>query len=165
MIRTEEFSGIPVFYLQTCSLWMSFGVYVTGLLFETASIVSFLLIAHGYSITSERLSVPERRAMAVLGCVFYLILVGHRASIPYFSVLLALDYLLIFFVIFNHITQNLSLLHDQLNYIEDEDVQEMHDAVYTKYLMFKKFKDAMNIVAIRVLFFRSSRAFKSLATP
>lgn len=65
---------------------MSFGVYVTGLLFETASIVSFLLIAHGYCITSERLSIPERRAMAVLGGVFYLILVGHRASIPYFSV-------------------------------------------------------------------------------
>lgn len=74
------------FYFQTCSLWMSFGVYVTGLLFETASIVSFLLIAHGYCITSERLSVPERRVMAVLGFVFYLILVGHRASMPYFSV-------------------------------------------------------------------------------
>ncbi|KVI05965.1 Transmembrane receptor, eukaryota [Cynara cardunculus var. scolymus] len=105
------------FYYQTCSLWMSFGVYVTGLLFETASIVSFLLISHGYCITSERLSVPERRAMAVLGCVFYLIL-------------------------------NLSLLSEQLNFIEDEDVQEMHDAVYTKYLMFKKFRGAMHIVAI-----------------
>ncbi|MFS7906205.1 hypothetical protein Hanom_Chr01g00056561 [Helianthus anomalus] len=115
---------------------MSFGVYVTGLLFETASIMSFLLIAHGYCITSERLSVPERRAMAVIGCVYYLILVGHRASIPYFSILLMLDYLLIFFVIFNHINQNLSLLREQLNYIEDEDIQEMHDAVYTKYLMF-----------------------------
>ncbi|KAI3759701.1 hypothetical protein L6452_07710 [Arctium lappa] len=136
------------FYYQTCSLWMSFGVYVTGLLFETASIVSFLLISHGYCITSERLSVPERRAMAVLGCVFYLILVGHRASIPYFSFLLVLDYLLIFFVIFNHITQNLSLLSEQLNFIEDEDVQEMHDAIYTKYLMFKKFRGAMHIVAI-----------------
>ncbi|KAL7606741.1 uncharacterized protein LOC111900836 [Lactuca sativa] len=136
------------FYYQTCSLWMSFGVYVTGLLFETASIISFLLIAHGYSITSERLSIPERRAMAVLSCVFYLILVGHRASIPYFSILLVLDYLLIFFVIFHHITQNLSLLRHQLTFIEDEDVQEMHDAVYTKYLMFKKFKGAMHIVAI-----------------
>ncbi|XP_076929147.1 uncharacterized protein LOC143593382 [Bidens hawaiensis] len=136
------------FYFQACSLWMSFGVYVTGLLFETASIMSFLLFAHGYCITSERLSVPEHRAMAVLGCVYYLILVGHRASIPYFSILLMLDYLLIFFVIFNHITQNLSLLREQLNYIEDEDIQEMHDAVYTKYLMFKKFKGAMHIVAI-----------------
>ncbi|KAM0032078.1 putative transmembrane protein GPR107/GPR108 [Helianthus debilis subsp. tardiflorus] len=136
------------FYFQTCSLWMSFGVYVTGLLFETASVMSFLLIAHGYCITSERLSVPERRAMAVIGCVYYLILVGHRASIPYFSILLMLDYLLIFFVIFNHINQNLSLLREQLNYIEDEDIQEMHDAVYTKYLMFKKFKGAMHIVAI-----------------
>ncbi|GJW09298.1 putative lung seven transmembrane receptor, partial [Tanacetum coccineum] len=73
------------FYFQTYSLWMSFGVYATGLLFETASIVSFLLIPHGYCITSERLSVPERRAIAVIGCVFYLILVGQRASIPYFS--------------------------------------------------------------------------------
>lgn len=65
---------------------MSFGVYVTGVLFQTASLVSFLLISHGYCIMCERLSVPERRATAALGCVFYLILVGHRASIPYFSV-------------------------------------------------------------------------------
>ncbi|KAI7752017.1 hypothetical protein M8C21_009198, partial [Ambrosia artemisiifolia] len=43
---------------------------------------------------------------------------------------------------------NLSLLREQLNYIEDEDIEEMHDAVYTKYLMFKKFKGAMHIVAI-----------------
>lgn len=61
---------------------MSFGVYVTGSLSETASIVSFLLIAHGYCIISERLSVPEHRAMAVIGCVFYLILLGHRTPIP-----------------------------------------------------------------------------------
>ncbi|GJR81620.1 putative RNA-directed DNA polymerase, partial [Tanacetum coccineum] len=78
-------AGYSCFYFQTYSLWMSFGVYATGLLFETASIVSFLLIPHGYCITSERLSVPERRAIAVIGCVFYLILVGQRAFIPYFS--------------------------------------------------------------------------------
>lgn len=74
------------FYFQTCSLWISFGVYVTGILFQTASFVSFFLISHGYCIMCERLSVPERRTMAALGCVFYLILVGHRASVPYFTV-------------------------------------------------------------------------------
>lgn len=65
---------------------MSFGVYVTGVIFQTASFVSFLLIAHGYCIMCERLSVTERRTTASLGCVFYLTLVGYRASVPYFSV-------------------------------------------------------------------------------
>ncbi|KAM7483772.1 hypothetical protein LguiB_008355 [Lonicera macranthoides] len=136
------------FYLQICSLWMSFGVYVTGVLFQTASLVSFLLISHGYCIMCERLSVPERRATAALGCVFYLILVGHRASIPYFSVLLVLNYSFSFYVIFRHISQNLLVLREQLSFIEVEDVQSMRDAVYTKYIMFKKFRGAMQVVAV-----------------
>lgn len=74
------------FYLHVCSLWMSFGVFVTGVLFQTATFVSFLLISHGYCITCELLSVAERRRTATFGCVFYLTLIGYRTSIPYFSV-------------------------------------------------------------------------------
>ncbi|KAL5756013.1 hypothetical protein ACOSP7_020439 [Xanthoceras sorbifolium] len=136
------------FHLQICSLWMSFGVYVTGVLFQTASFVSFLLISHGYCIMCERLSVTERRTTAALGCVFYLTLVGYRASVPYFTVLLLLNYLVSFYIIFHHISQNLSVLREQLAFIEDEDVQAMYDAVYTKYIMFKKFQGAMQIVAM-----------------
>ncbi|KAL5822798.1 hypothetical protein ACOSQ4_020698 [Xanthoceras sorbifolium] len=136
------------FHLQICSLWMSFGVYVTGVLFQTASFVSFLLISHGYCIMCERLSVIERRTTAALGCVFYLTLVGYRASVPYFTVLLLLNYLVSFYIIFHHISQNLSVLREQLAFIEDEDVQAMYDAVYTKYIMFKKFQGAMQIVAM-----------------
>ncbi|XP_015894575.2 uncharacterized protein LOC107428537 [Ziziphus jujuba] len=136
------------FYLEICSLWMSFGVYVTGVLFETASFVSFLLISHGYCITCERLSVTERRTTAALGCVFYLTLVGYRASVPYFSVLLLVNYFINFYMIFHHISQNLLALREQLSFIEDEDVHAMHDAVYTKYIMFKKFQGAMQIVAV-----------------
>ncbi|KAH9714207.1 hypothetical protein WN944_021993 [Citrus x changshan-huyou] len=136
------------FHLQICSLWMSFGVYVTGILFQTASFVSFLLISHGYCIMCERLSVTERRSTAALGCVFYLTLVGYRASVPYFTVLLLFNYFISFYVIFHHISQNLAVLREQLAFIEDEDVQAMHDAVYTKYIMFKKFQGAMQIVAM-----------------
>ncbi|XP_010249579.1 PREDICTED: uncharacterized protein LOC104592096 [Nelumbo nucifera] len=136
------------FNLQTCSLWMSFGVYITGVLFQTASFVSFLLISHGYCIMSERLSVPERRTTATLGCIFYLTLVGYRASVPYFRVLLLLNYFISFYVIFYHISQNLLVLREQLNFIEDEDIRVMHDAVHAKYTMFKKFQGAMQIVAM-----------------
>lgn len=136
------------FYLETCSLWMSFGVYVTGVLFQTASFVSFLLISHGYCIMCERLSVNERRTTASLACVFYLTLVGYRASVPYFSVLLLFNYLITFYVIFHHTSQNLLVLREQLSVIADEDVHTMHDAVYTKYIMFKKFQGAMQIVAL-----------------
>lgn len=127
---------------------MSFGVYVTGVLFQTASFVSFMLISHGYCITCERLSVTERRTTAALGCVFYLTLVGYRASVPYFTVLLLLNYIISFYVIFHHISRNLVVLREQLTFIEDEDVQSMRDAVYAKYKMFKKFQGAMLIVAM-----------------
>ncbi|KAA8541764.1 hypothetical protein F0562_022916 [Nyssa sinensis] len=136
------------FNLHTCSLWMSFGVYVTGVLFQTVSFVSFLLISHGYCITCERLSVPERRTTAALGCVFYLTLVGYRASVPYFSVLLLLTYFIAFCVIFRHISKNLKILREQLNFIEDEDVEAMHHAVYTKYVIFKKFQGVIPILAV-----------------
>lgn len=136
------------FYIQTCSLWMSFGVYVTGVLFQTASVVSFLLISHGYCIMSEHLSVTERRTTASIGCIFYLTLVGYRASIPYFSVLLLLNYFISFYVIFHHIYQNILVLQEQLSFILEEDVQAMHDAIRMKYKMFKKFQAIMQIVAM-----------------
>ncbi|CAI8608816.1 unnamed protein product [Vicia faba] len=75
-----------IFPLLACSLWMSFGVYVTGVLFQTAAFVSFLLISHGYCIMCEHLSLNERRSTAALACVFYLTLVGYKASVPYFTV-------------------------------------------------------------------------------
>lgn len=74
------------FYHHVCSLWISFGVYVTGILFQTVTFVSFLLISNGYCIMCERLSIQERRITAALGCIFYLTHVGYRASVPYFSV-------------------------------------------------------------------------------
>ncbi|KAL5062506.1 hypothetical protein RYX36_024243, partial [Vicia faba] len=73
------------FNFQACSLWMSFGVYVTGVLFQTAAFVSFLLISHGYCIMCEHLSLNECRSTAALACVFYLTLVGYKASVLYFT--------------------------------------------------------------------------------
>ncbi|XP_058074233.1 uncharacterized protein LOC131222983 [Magnolia sinica] len=135
------------FNLQICSLWMSFGVFVTGVLFQTASFVSFLLISHGYCIMCERLSVSERRTTAALGCALYLTLIGYKASIPYFTVLMLFNYFISFYVIFRHTARNLLVLREQLSFVEDEDVQEMHDAMHTKYTMFKKFQGAMQIIA------------------
>ncbi|KAH6758828.1 transmembrane protein [Perilla frutescens var. frutescens] len=136
------------FYSNVCSLWMSFGVYIMGVLFQTCAFVSFFLISHGYCITCHRLSLSERRTMAVLASVFYLTLVGYRASVPYFSLLLLINYVILFYVIFNHVSQNINALSDQLRFINNQDVQAMHDAVYTKYIMFKKFQGAMQIVAV-----------------
>lgn len=136
------------FNLHTCSLWMSFGVYVTGVFFQTAAFVSFLLISHGYCIMCERLSLPERRSAAVLGCAFYLTLVGYGASVPYFSVLLILNYLASFYLIFHHISRNLIVLREQLTFTADEDVYLMRNAVFAKYILFKKFQAAMRIMVL-----------------
>ncbi|GAB4850234.1 hypothetical protein Ancab_029530 [Ancistrocladus abbreviatus] len=136
------------FYVEICSLWMSFGVYITGVLFQTASFVSYLLISHGYCIMCENLSVHEKRTTAALGCLFYLTLVGYKASVPYFTVLLLLNYIISFSVIFHHISQNLLALQEQLSVIEDDDIRAMHDAVYSKYIMFKKFQVAMQLIVV-----------------
>ncbi|KAJ8452086.1 hypothetical protein Cgig2_016667 [Carnegiea gigantea] len=146
--RKQPYVRYSCFYSQVCSLWMSFGVYITGVLFQTASFVSFLLIAHGYCIMCEHLSIRERRITAALGCIFYLTIVGYRASVPYFTALLLLNYFISFSVIFHHISQNLLSLREQLNIIEDDDIQAMRDAVRTKYVMFKKFRVAMQLVAL-----------------
>ncbi|KAI8017256.1 hypothetical protein LOK49_LG04G02736, partial [Camellia lanceoleosa] len=122
---------------------------------QTTSFVSFLLISHGYCIMCERLSVAERRTTAALGCAFYLTLVGYRASVPYFSVLLLLNYIVSFYLIFHHISRNLLVLKEQLAFIEDEDVHLMHDAIHTKYIMFKKFQGAMQITAMAEFMIRS----------
>ncbi|KAL6006124.1 hypothetical protein ACLOJK_040170 [Asimina triloba] len=63
------------------------------------------------------------------------------------TVLLLLNYLISFYVIFRRTQRNLFVLREQLSVIEDEAIQTMHDAVYTKYTMFKKFQGAMQIVA------------------
>ncbi|KAG0456012.1 hypothetical protein HPP92_023800 [Vanilla planifolia] len=134
--------------LQICSLWMSFGVYVTGILFQTASFMSFMLISHGYCITYERLSLPERRMTAVLGCGLYLTLVGYKTAIPYFAVFVLLNYSISFYLIFRQISQNLLVLRQQLCLIEDEGAQSMHNTLRLKYTMFKKFQGTMQIVAV-----------------
>ncbi|XP_039047819.1 uncharacterized protein LOC120188451 [Hibiscus syriacus] len=115
---------------------------------KIVSFVSFLLISYGYCITCERLCVTEPRTTTAIGCVFYSTLVGYRAFVPYFKVLLLLNYMISFYVIFHHISQNLLLLLEQLTYIEDEEVQLMRDAVYMKYRMLKKFLGAMQIVTV-----------------
>lgn len=51
--------------------------------------------------------------------------------------LLLLNYFISFSVIFHHISQNLLFLREQLSVIEDDDVRAMHDAVRSKYVMFK----------------------------
>ena len=68
-----------------------------------------------------------------------------RFHLPWFSipasyliqVLLLLNYFISFYVIFHHIYQNLLALQEQLSFIMEEDVQAMHDAILTKYKMFK----------------------------
>ncbi|XP_031478384.1 uncharacterized protein LOC116249295 isoform X2 [Nymphaea colorata] len=136
------------FNLQTCSLWVSFGVFVTGICFRMACFVSFLLISHGYCIMSERLSVVEWRLTASIGFSLYLALVGYKSELPYFTVLLLLIYFMSFYLIFLHISQNLLVLRQQLNFLQYEDIDIIHDAVHTKYMMFTKFRRAMLTIVV-----------------
>ena len=48
-----------------------------------------------------------------------------------------LNYVITFYVIFHHTSQNLMILREHLSFIEDEDIHAMHEAVYAKYTMFK----------------------------
>ncbi|GFZ11778.1 hypothetical protein Acr_23g0001630 [Actinidia rufa] len=151
--RNEAYRPLAGLYLAFTAIWFvstcswTLNTYKSRH-FQTASFVSFLLISLGYCIVCERLSVSERRTIAALGCAFYLTLVGYRASVPYFSVFLLLNYLVSFYMIFHHTYRNLLVLREQLAFIEDEDVHLMHNAVHAKYVMFKKFQVAMQIIAV-----------------
>jgi hypothetical protein len=61
-------------------------VFVARIFFETACFSAFLLIAHGYCIMHEQLSVRDRRSIAALGSLLYLILTGYKSAVPQFSV-------------------------------------------------------------------------------
>ncbi|KAF8675720.1 hypothetical protein HU200_047202 [Digitaria exilis] len=135
-------------HLQTCSLWMSFGAYVTGILFQTASFVSFMLISHGYCIMCERLSIRERRTTAVLGCLLYLSLIGYKAAVPYFTVFLLINYFASFYIIFRRTSQNLIVLQEQLSFVEEEEIHSLHGTLNTKYTMFKRFQGTMQVAAV-----------------
>ncbi|KAI4331253.1 hypothetical protein MLD38_029455 [Melastoma candidum] len=140
------------FYLDRCSLWMSFGVYVTGMLFKTASLVCFLLISHGYCITSDRLPLNKRRSTVALGGLFYLTLVGYRSSVPLFSLLLMINYLILLYIISVGVLHNIVILREQLTGpFEEDDVDSMADPAYIKYSMFRKFYGATHIIAIAEL--------------
>jgi hypothetical protein len=71
---------------RTCSFWVAFGVFLTRIFFETAYFVAFLLIAHGYCIMHEQLAIQERRTIAGLASLLYLILTGYKAAVPQFAV-------------------------------------------------------------------------------
>ncbi|XP_057864919.1 uncharacterized protein LOC131072698 isoform X2 [Cryptomeria japonica] len=130
-------------HLSMCSFWVAFGIFVTRIFLETACFVAFLLISHGYCIMHEQLSISERRSIAGMVSLLYLTLTGYKAAVPQFSVFMMLIYLLMLYVIFLHLSKNIAFLREQLRNIEDDGVQVMHTAVYTKYSMFKKFKAAM----------------------
>ncbi|KAL5674073.1 hypothetical protein ACJX0J_018379, partial [Zea mays] len=134
--------------LQTCSLWMSFGAYVAGVLFQTASFVCFVLISHGYCIVCERLSIRERRTTAALGCLLYLSLIGYKAAVPYFTAILLVNYFASFYVIFRRTSQNLVALQEQLSLVEEEGIHSLHGALNTKYTMFKRFQGTMQVAAV-----------------
>ncbi|KAG0581040.1 hypothetical protein KC19_4G219800 [Ceratodon purpureus] len=134
--------------LSTCSFWVAFGVFVSRIFFETACFIAFLLIAHGYCVMHEQLSVSERRGIAGLASLLYLTLTGYKAAVPQFAVLVVLIYALLLYVIMIHIARNLSMLKEQLQQIQDEGVHMMHTAVYTKYTMFKKFQRAMLMIVV-----------------
>jgi hypothetical protein len=72
--------------LSTCSFWVAFGVFVSRIFFETACFIAFLLIAHGYCVMHEQLSVSERRAIAGLASLLYLTLTGYKAAVSQFAV-------------------------------------------------------------------------------
>ncbi|BFI25728.1 hypothetical protein MPTK2_1g23790 [Marchantia polymorpha subsp. ruderalis] len=134
--------------LSSCSFWVAFGVFVSRIFFETACFIAFLLISHGYCIMHEQLSIAERRSIAGLASLLYLTLTGYKAAVPQFAVLVVLIYLVMLYVIFLHVSRNLTVLREQLQHIQDEGVHMMHTAISTKYTMFKKFQGAMLMMVV-----------------
>eukprot|EP00850_Spirogloea_muscicola_P013997 SM000098S25077 [mRNA] locus=s98:64646:67548:- [translate_table: standard] len=134
--------------LSTCSFWIAFGVFVSRIFFETAAFVCFLLIAHGYCVTHEQLSLADRRNIAGLASLLYLTLTGYKASVPQFAVLVLVIYCVLLGVIFQHAARNAALLREQLQQLEADGIAAMHAAVHTKYCMFRRFQAALVVMVM-----------------
>jgi hypothetical protein len=72
--------------LSTCSFWVAFGVFVSRIFLETTCVISYLLVAHGYCIIQEQLSLTDRRCIAGLTFLVYLTLTGYKSGIEQFCV-------------------------------------------------------------------------------
>ena len=62
---------------------------MSRIFFETTCFIAFLLIAHGYCVMHEQLSLSERRGIAGLASLLYLTLTGYKAAVPQFAVSLS----------------------------------------------------------------------------
>jgi hypothetical protein len=146
--------------LSTCSFWVAFGVFVSRIFLETTCVISYLLVAHGYCIIQEQLSLTDRRRIAGLTFLVYLTLTGYKSGIEQFCVLVMLMYLVLLCVIMAHISHNLVMLQEHLEHIEAEVGQRWHTGAYAMLVMFKKFRRAVALmVAAKLMMLSQGERF------
>jgi hypothetical protein len=61
-------------------------VFVARIFSELSCVISFLLIAHGYCIVHDQLSLTNCRRIGGLSFLVYLTLTGYKSGIQQFSV-------------------------------------------------------------------------------
>ena len=73
---------------------------------EIACFVAFLLISHGYYIMHEQQFTSERPTIAGLVSLLYLTLTGYKVATPQFVAFVMLIYLLMLYMIIQHLSRN-----------------------------------------------------------
>ncbi|EPS59503.1 hypothetical protein M569_15302, partial [Genlisea aurea] len=135
------------FYTRICSLWLSFGVYITGIVFRTTTLVSFTLV---FFVTNpRRISLPDdRREIAGLACFYYYSLVGYTASVPYFTILMAFNYVMTLYVVHSHASKTLILLRNHHKIFSPVNGNDDHDRVFFFFCFAftRKFRTAIHVV-------------------
>ncbi|KAH8954797.1 hypothetical protein BDL97_08G100000 [Sphagnum fallax] len=136
---------------SNCSFWAAFGVFVARIFSELSCVISFLLIAHGYCIVHDQLSLTNCRRIGGLSFLVYLTLTGYKSGIQQFSVLVIVVYVVFLSVVMANISCNLVMLQEHLEQLQDEVGERWHMGVYAMLIMFKQFRRAVTLMVVAKL--------------
>ncbi|CAM6033727.1 unnamed protein product [Sphagnum compactum] len=136
---------------SNCSFWAAFGVFVARIFSELSCVISFLLIAHGYCIVHDQLSLTNCRRIGGLSFLVYLTLTGYKSGIQQFSVLVIVVYVVFLSVVMTNISCNLVMLQEHLEQLQDEVGERWHMGVYAMLIMFKQFRRAVTLMVVAKL--------------
>lgn len=104
--------------LAMCSFWMGVTLINTHLVFETGSIIVFILVAKGYSITRDNLNPNEWRLIIIGMAAFYmassiiLVLEASVLTTSDFWIACAVIYGLVYLQIFSSVQVEISKIQD-----------------------------------------------------
>jgi hypothetical protein len=158
---------------KMCSFWIGVSVVNTQLVYETAQMVVFLLIAKGWTITRIAFHPNEWRAMIVVMSAFYmvnsivLVLQNTVLTVQGFWIANTVLYGAMYAYIYANVSVQLASLHRQVMMLKPEMPANIINPLKMKYRMYVAFlamvlMSAVMEIAAHAIIFREGKYWKVL---